>query len=417
MFLRNDACRVRKWIVRVLCVVLLAAGLAGCGSGNGRASGESRGMDGTNEMQGDADETGVGADLPIRIVATVFPAYDWTREILGVQNKDAEYKNTEYKDIEYKNAEFKDVELTLLLDGGVDMHSYQPTADDIIRIATCDVFIYVGGESDQWVEKVLAAAVNPDMVVINLLDVLGDEVKEEEVVEGMESGHGHGENVESAQGREEGMWDVDDMEHEESMEQEDGWEHIIEDIFAKDEGEAEMDEHVWLSVKNAKTLCTHIASEIAKVNPVHAKKYEENVKIYLDKLDELDVVFQDTVAEGEKNTLLFADRFPFRYLTDDYGLEYFAAFPGCEAETEASFETVTFLAEKVDELELSYVLTVEGSDQRIAKTVISGTKEKNQDILVMDSMQSVTREDAENGATYLSIMKENRKVLERALSE
>lgn len=359
MFLGNDACRVGKWLARVLCIVLVAACLAGCGAEDERAPGETA--------------------KPFRVVATVFPAYDWTREILGEHGGD--------------------VELTLLLDGGVDMHSYQPTADDIIRIATCDMFIYVGGESDQWVEKVLSAAVNPDMVVINLLDVLGDDVKEEELVEGMDAGHGH-----------EGHAEEDGVQAED-------WTHLAEGIFAKGEEGSEMDEHVWLSVKNAEVLCSHIASLLAAANPAHAVEYEENAKAYLARLKALDAAFRNTVEEGEKNVLLFADRFPFRYLTDDYGLEYFAAFPGCEAETEASFETVAFLAGKVDELELPCVLTLDGSDGRIARTVISGTKAKDQGILTMDSMQSVTWEDTENGATYLSIMEENRRVLEAALSK
>lgn len=377
MFLRKGACRMGKWLARVLCIVLAAACFVGCGAKDERDPGELYGegethneadeaenkANGAQNRKSGMDETRSGTNAavtPFRIVATVFPAYDWTREILGEQ--------------------VGDVELTLLLDGGVDMHSYQPTADDIIRIATCDVFIYVGGESDQWVEKVLSAAVNPDMVIINLLDVLGEDVKEEERVEGMEAGHEHGA------------------------------------IFGQEE-EAEADEHVWLSVRNAKILCAQIALELEKLDSAHAVEYEQNVTEYIARLDELDAAFQCTVREGEADTLLFADRFPFRYLTDDYGLNYFAAFPGCEAETEASFETVAFLAKKVDELNLHGILVVDGSDRKIAETVISGTEAKDQEVFVMDSMQSVTKKEAEQGMTYLSVMEENRKVLERVLAE
>lgn len=351
---------LRRGLALCACIMLAAVcfgSFIGCGGTH--VSSEADGAQRGDEADG---EYGVWArrDVRLRIVATVFPAYDWTRETLGEQ--------------------VGDVELTLLLDGGVDMHSYQPTADDIIQIATCDMFIYVGGESDEWVEKVLAAAVNPDMVIINLLDVLGEDVKEEERVEGMEPGHEHGAI----------------LGHEE---------------------EAEADEHVWLSVRNAKILCAQIALELEKLDSAHAVEYEQNVTEYIARLDELDAAFQCTVWEGKADTLLFADRFPFRYLTDDYGLNYFAAFPGCEAETEASFETVAFLAKKVDELNLHGILVVDDSDRKIAETVISGTEAKDQEIFVMDSMQSVTRKEAEQGMTYLSVMEENRKVLERVLAE
>lgn len=318
-------------------------------------------------------DTEKGQDTKLRIVTTIFPVYDWTREILGkcaddTTNADTAINTTDAVDTGH-------TELTLLLDKGVDMHSYQPTVDDIIKIGSCDLFIYVGGESDEWVDEVLSAAVNPDMIVINLLEVLGDSVKEEEIIEGMESAH----------------------EHEE-------------------EEEHESDEHVWLSVRNAKYFCEVIAEALTELDAEHAALYQENAADYMTRLDELDAQILKTVEEADKHTLLFADRFPFRYLTDDYGLEYYAAFPGCEAETEASFETITFLAEKVDELELPCVLTIDGSDQKIAKTVVSNTQKQNQDICSMDSLQSVTAEEIEEGMTYLTVMENNRIVLEKALS-
>lgn len=317
------------------------AALAGCGKNGGE------------QVLADARQ-----ETKLQIVATIFPVYDWTREILGEQGKSAEH-----------------TQLTLLLDKGVDMHSYQPTVDDIVKIGSCDLFIYVGGESDEWVEEVLHAAVNPDMIVINLLETLGDRAKEEEIIEGMESAHAH----------------------------EEGEEH-------------ESDEHVWLSVRNAKYFCSVIAEALMKLDAENADLYQENAMNYAARLDELDAQFLRTVEEADKHTVLFADRFPFRYLTDDYGLEYYAAFPGCEAETEASFETITFLAGKVDELGLSCVLTMEGSDQKIAATVAANTKKQNPYILSVNSMQSVTAEEIEDGMTYLSVMEDNRSVLEKALS-
>ena len=269
------------------------------------------------------------------------------------------------------------MDLTMLLDNGVDLHSYQPTADDIMKISDCDLFIYVGGESDAWVEDALKEAVNKDMKVINLLDVLGNSVKEEEVVEGMEA---------------------------EEEEEEDG----------ADE-EPEYDEHVWLSLRNAKVLCKAIADYLAEIDTENADTYQDNEKAYADKLDELDKKYRETLDSASQKTLLFGDRFPFRYMVDDYGLSYYAAFVGCSAETEASFETITFLAGKTDELGLKNIMTIEKSDQKIAKTIIRNTKGKNQGILTLDSMQSTTSDDVKKGATYFSIMENNLNVLQKAL--
>lgn len=307
----------------------------------------------------------------LKIVTTIFPEYDWTREILGDQSERAE--------------------VTMLLDNGVDLHSYQPTADDLIKIAECDLFIYVGGESDGWVESALASTSNPDRAVINLIDTLGDSVKLEEVVEGMqETEHDHEEDEEHAH-------DADE-EHTDA-----------------DEQEAETDEHVWLSLRNAQAVCQKIAEKLGEIDPEHEQAYADNALAYIDKLVALDAKYQAAVDAANKKTLVFGDRFPFRYLTEDYGLNYYAAFVGCSAETEASFETIRFLAEKTDALGLSHVLTIENPNHKIAETVVANTSGKNQQVLSMDSMQSVTSKDAAAGATYLSIMEHNLEVLTQAL--
>ena len=293
----------------------------------------------------------------LSVVTTIFPEYDWVRQILG-DKADG-------------------VDLTMLLDNGVDLHSYQPTADDMVKISTCDLFIYVGGESDEWVEDALAEAVNQDMVVIDLLDVLGDAVKEEEVVEGMQ-----GEDEEG-----------------------DG-----------DEEEAEYDEHVWLSLRNAAVLCEEIAAQLGRLDAANADAYATNAAAYIEKLSALDRQYAAAVDAAPRKTLLFGDRFPFRYLTDDYGLDYYAAFVGCSAETEASFETVVFLANKVDELGLNTVLTIESSDGKLARTIIENTAAASARILQMDSMQSATARDVTSGATYLGAMENNLKVLKEALN-
>ena len=313
----------------------------------------------------------------MKIVTTIFPEYDWVNNILGDKASNAE--------------------VTMLLDNGVDLHSFQPTAADILKISECDLFIYVGGESDEWVEDVLKEATNKDMIAINLLEVLGDKVVEEEIVEGMQEEEDH------------------DHDHEHEDEDHD---HEHEDIAKTHEhhhDEAEYDEHVWLSLRNSAILVNSISEAIQKIDPANAETYKANAASYIEKLNALDADYQSAVSAASKNTILFGDRFPFRYLVDDYNLEYYAAFVGCSAESEASFETIVFLAGKVDELSLPAVLTIEGKDHSIAQTIVENTAAKDQKILTMDSMQSTTSEDIKNGASYLSIMESNLSVLKEAL--
>ena len=276
----------------------------------------------------------------------------------------------------------------MLLDNGVDLHSYQPTADDIVKISDCDLFLYVGGESEGWVEDALKNSANKDRKVINLLDVLGDKVKSEEVVEGMqEEAH----------------------EHEESEAHEDGEAH-------EHEHEEESDEHVWLSLKNAEVLVGAISNALQELDADNKEIYAANADAYMKKLSALDAEYQTAVDNASRKTVLFGDRFPFRYLADDYGLNYYAAFVGCSAETEASFETISFLAKKVDELKLPCVLTIEGKNHKIAETIVKNTAKKSQKILTMDSMQSTTSKDVASGTTYLSVMEKNLAVLKEALA-
>ena len=337
-----------KKMIALLLALLMAVGmLAGCAKQN----------------DDDTDDT----NDKLRIVTTIFPEYDWVKAVLGDKAEHAE--------------------ITMLLDNGVDLHSYQPTADDIVKISDCDLFLYVGGESEGWVEDALKNSTNKDRKVINLLDVLGDKVKSEEVVEGMqEEEHEH--------------------EHEEGEEHEDGEAH---------EHEEEADEHVWLSLKNAEVLVGAISNALQELDAENKEIYAENADAYVKKLAALDAEYQTAVDNASCKTVLFGDRFPFRSLVDDYGLNYYAAFIGCSAETEASFETISFLAKKVDELKLPCVLTIEGKQHKIAETIVKNTAQKSQRILTMDSMQSTTSKDVASGTTYLSVMEKNLAVLKEAL--
>lgn len=296
----------------------------------------------------------------LNIVVTVFPEYSWVRALLGDLSKTAD--------------------ITLLLDSGVDLHSYQPTADDIVKINSCDMFVYIGGESDAWVENVLKQNANPDAQVINLISAIGDRAKNEVLLEGMEE-HEH------------------DEDHD-------------EDHDDHDEHE-EVDEHIWLSLKNAELCCDAIAKGLSAIDAENSAVYAANLESYKARLRELDAKYAQTVSSAKTKTLLFCDRYPFGYLADDYSLTCYAAFSGCSAETEASFETVSFLTSKLDELGLDNVIIIEGSsNKRLAETVISGTKAKAQKILVLNSLQSVTNV---NDVDYISVMEDNLKVIAEAL--
>ena len=338
-----------KKIIALLLALMMAVGmLAGCAKQND-------------------DDTNATTDK-LSIVTTIFPEYDWVKAVLGDQADHAD--------------------ITMLLDNGVDLHSYQPTADDIVKISDCDLFLYVGGESEGWVEDALKNATNKDRKVINLLDVLGDKVKSEEVVEGMQ---------------------------EEEHEHEEGEAHEYEEGEAH-EHEEEADEHVWLSLKNAEVLVGAISNSLQELDAENKDIYAANADAYMKKLAALDAEYQTAVDNATHKTVLFGDRFPFRYLADDYALNYYAAFVGCSAETEASFETISFLAKKADELKLPCVLTIEGKNHKIAETIVKNTAQKSQRILTMDSMQSTTSKDVESGTTYLSVMEKNLAVLKEALA-
>lgn len=292
-------------------------------------------------------------ETSLSVVTTIFPIYDWTRVLLADQEK---------------------AEVTMLLDSGVDLHSFQPTTDDIMTILNCDLFIYVGGESDEWVEDVLSDA-DDSVRTLNLMEALGDAVKEEETVEGMEP--------------------EDDEEEADAP---------------------EMDEHVWLSLRNAEAAVQTIAGALTELDASLTDSVSANCEGYLSQLRELDAQYQQVISGAKYDTLVFGDRFPFRYLADDYGLQYYAAFSGCSAETEASFETVLFLAEKLNALGLPAVMQIETSDGSIARSVRDASLAGDQAILTLNSLQSVTAKDVQTDVSYLAAMQENLAVLEQALN-
>lgn len=281
------------------------------------------------------------------VIAAIYPIYDWTMEIIG---------------------DTQGVSVQLLSDKGVDLHSYQATAQDMLRIYECGLFLYVGGESDEWVADVLDCVPNPQRRELAILETLGDRLREEETVEGMQVR---------------------------------GWEE-----------EEAYDEHVWLSLKNARIICDAICQELCALAPENRESYLANLAAYDKKLEALDAAYAQAVSQGKMDTLLFCDRFPFRYLTEDYSLNYYAAFSGCSGDSEASFATVLFLTEQAERLQVPALLILEDSDGKLARTVAGCTDSAAPEILTLDSMQA-TAPDC--GESYLEKMEKNLEVLRSAL--
>ena len=289
------------------------------------------------------------------VVVTIYPVYDWVKNLLGDRADQ--------------------VELVLLEDSGADLHNYQPTVEDIYTISKCDLFVYVGGESDGWVPDALSQASNKDLQAVNLMEALGDAARVEELPEG-----------------------------------------AAEEEEEEEEDEIEYDEHIWLSPKNALLLCRPLTEALIRMDGAHKADYEAACADYEAALRQLDADYTAVLEAAPRKVLLFADRYPFLYLVKDYGLTAYAAFSGCSAETEASFEMIHGLAARVDSLELPYILVLEGSDCRIADTIISESRAGNAEILSLDSMQGTTRAHLESGVSYLDVMRGNLDVLQKALS-
>ena len=307
----------------------------------------------------------------IKIVTTIYPEYDWISNI--IKGKEDRF------------------DLSILMTSGVDLHNFQPSAKDILDIGTADLFVYVGGESDKWADGAIRQAANKNLRAINLMELLKDKVKVEELKEGME-------------------------EEEHHHDEENGDEHHEEEGEEHHEEEIEYDEHVWLSLENAMIVCADLKNEISSLDSENTNVYENNLTAYLAELKNLNEEYKVVVNGAKRKLLLFGDRFPFRYMFDDYGLNYYAAFKGCAAETEASFKTIKFLADKLSEENLPYVMKIERSNDKIAKAVIENSSKKDATIETMYSIQAVSSDDMKKGETYLSYMRKNLEVLKKVLN-
>ena len=351
---------MKKYIGIGLSILVAIMMVLGCAKKESTGSSEAESGSSVTESSS-AAESKSEETKKLSIVTTIFPAYDWVKQVVG---------------------DNKNVEISFLIDKGVDLHSYQASAADIAKITDSDLFVYVGGDSDDWAEDIIKE--NPNLNYINMVDSIGEAALAEELVEGMQ----------------------DEEEHDNESE-----EHANEE-GEHEEGEEEIDEHVWLSIKNAETIVSAIEAKLAEIDPDNKAEYEKNANDYLAKLDELDKEYKDTLSSIQNKTIIVGDRFPFRYLVNEYGINYYAAFKGCDAGSEASFETVKFLANKMDELNMTDIFIIDGSKGDLAKTIVDNTKDKNAKVLVLDSMQSTKSSD---NASYLDIMKKNLEVLKEVL--
>ena len=336
--------RRRKGIgILAACGLICGSLLTGCGTG--------RAEDASEKAQDDGR---------ISVVTTIFPQYDFVRQIAG-----------------------DSVDLKMLLKPGEETHSYEPTPQDIIAIQNSDIFIYVGGENDAWVEDILDSMPDAGMRTLKLIDCV--DTVEEEHVEGMQEQPGHSHEEEEYHG--------DETEEAHSVH--------------------EIDEHVWTSPVNASAIVDEIKELLAQTDPDNRQRYEENAEAYEAELAALDAAFREVVDNAGRRLVIFGDRFPFRYFADEYGLDYYAAFPGCASDTEPSAAVMAFLINKVAEEKVPAVLKMELSNENIANAIAEAT---GTEVRTFYSCHNLTAEEFENGETYLSMLQKNVETLKEVLN-
>ena len=311
----------------------------------------------------------------VSIIASNFISYDFARAVTGDKS-----------------------EVAMLLKPGVEMHNYEPTPEDIINIKNADLFIHVGGESDEWVENLLEENEIPEEKTMRLMDLV--EIKEEELSEGMEEHeHKHEHEHESKEFHEEHKHEHESKEPHEEHER-------------HHEEETEYDEHIWTSPVNAIKIVTGIKNKLSIIYPENENVYIKNADAYISRLSDIDQKIRDVVANSNKKELIFGDRFPFRYFVDEYGLNYYAAFPGCSEQTEASSKTIAFLINKAKSDNIKTILKIELTSDKLAKSIADEAGAK---VMTLSAAHNISSEDFEKGMTYADIMESNIKVLKEAL--
>ena len=320
---------MKKSIALFCSLVLLV--LTGCGAQSaGQAAGSTSG----------------GDDGKLQVVSTIFPGYDFARAVCG-----------------------DDADVTLLLPPGAESHSYEPTPQDILTIQNCDLFIYVGGDSDAWVDTILKSIDQP-VNTLKMMDCVN--TLPEETVEGMENGEEEGTPA----------------------------------------GTVEYDEHVWTAPANAILITQEIGDELQALDPNNADTLKANTDAYVQQLTTLDQDYKDFFATVSNKTIVFGDRFPLRYFAEEYGLTYYAAFPGCSTQTEPSAATVAFLTDKVKEEKISTVYYIEFSNHLVADSIAEAT---GAGTALFDSCHNVSQQEMDSGATYVSIMRQDLEMLKQTM--
>lgn len=320
-----------------------------------------------NEHDSEQNKEAKRAKVPeakkLSLVCTSFPPFDLARSVAGDQ-----------------------AELTMLLKPGAESHTYEPTPQDIKKIAEADLFITVGGENDAWVDHLLDSLGDKKPEIFKLVEAV--DTVEEELVEGMEDEEEH------------------EHEHESS--------HKIDKNEANEDDEHEIDEHVWTAPKNFSLMAEKLASRLAEMDPEHAERFAENARTTAQQFDKLDKEIRQIVDHAKRKTIIFADRFPLRYFADAYGLDYFAAFSGCSVNTEASPKTVAFLIDKVKEEKIPVVFSIEFSSRQMADAVCEATGAKHR---TFHSCHNISADELARGETTLSLMEKNLEVLKEALND
>ena len=290
------------------------------------------------------------------VVSTSFPGYDFARAVT---------KNT-------------NISTKMLVKPGAETHTYEPTPQDIIDIKNADMFIYVGGDSDTWVEKILKDVDTKKTHVVKLVDLVS--TVEEEIVEGMEDEDEHDHNHDH---------DHESHEHKHDHDEE-------------EEG-PEIDEHVWTSPKKAMEIVKKIAEVASEIDTDEKTKINDNAEKYVAEIAQVDKDLHQAI-DGKISEIVVADRFPFRYFADEFGLKYAAAFSGCSEQTEASAKTISFLINKVKQDKVKKIYKIELSNGKIAETV---SKDTGAEVLELHSAHNVTADDFSKGVTYVDLMKRN----------
>jgi len=348
----------------IVILILASLALAGCGQESNETY--------TQEASDDA--------ATIRVIATIFPQYDFVRQIAGDR-----------------------VELGMLISPGMESHGFEPTPRNIIDINDADLLIYVGGHGDTWVYPILASIDRQDMRTVALIDLV--DAVHQEVIEGMEVYHDHGHSHDHHH--------HDDHDHDEHHHHGDENHHDSHDHDHHHDHSKEYDEHVWTSPRNAILIVQALTDVLSEMNPENKEFFRENAAVYIAQLQELDAAFAEVVAQGERDIVIFGDRFPFRYLVDTYGLRYYAAFSGCSAETQASPATIAFLIEKMREENIPVVFHIEFSNLAIANTIAEDTGAR---LIELHSAHNVSHADFAAGITYLDLMWRNVENLREGLN-